>query len=104
LPDFSDAGELTSISILIRASGFSLSSAAPTDWNVGKTISIAAAAPSQSTLRRESTGLVWLVGTSIVSRRRQKVFSCGFMPASIDVAQGPYCFAMTLLLSGTVWL
>jgi hypothetical protein len=39
--------------------------------------------------RRESTALVRLAGTSIVSRCRQNALSCGFPPALIAVAQGP---------------
>ena len=42
-----------------------------------------------SKLRRESTGLAWLAGTSIVSRCRQNTLSCGLRPALIAVAQGP---------------
>ena len=71
---------------------------------VGRAISSNVAAPSQSRLRRDSAKLVWLTAASIVSRRRQNVLSCGLPPISIIVAQGPYQFDMTSLLSGCDYL
>ena len=41
-------------------------------------------AKPKDTAARERTGLIRLVGTSVVIRRRQKVPSCGFPPTSID--------------------
>ena len=70
------AGELSSVAI------------AGADCNVGITPSRTADTPSNIRVRRESTGLVWLVGTSIVSRCLQNALSCGFCPALIAVGPG----------------
>ncbi len=70
--------------------GFPSSAIAGARRKVGKThVRSAASAKSPSRLRLETTGLVRLAGTSIVSRCRQNELSCGFRPASIAVAQGP---------------
>jgi hypothetical protein len=57
--------------------------------NVGKAQINTAPTASPSRLRRESTGLVWLAATSIVSRDLQNALSCGFRPTLMAVAQGP---------------
>jgi hypothetical protein len=78
--------------------GFLSWAAAGVKNTVGKMHASIPAANRKDKLRRDSTGLVRLAGTSIFSRLFQNALSCGFPPTSISVAQGPYLFVMAISL------
>jgi hypothetical protein len=86
------------VDVSFSSAGFFSWAAAGVKNTVGNKHASIPAATRNDKLRRDSTGLVRLAGTSIFSLLFQNALSCGFPPTSISVAQGPYLFAMAFIL------